>query len=540
MPTYYYFQGDMHAAIDQAWTRGAKNVLGVLATGGGKTVIKAGVARAVNEPTIAIAHRGELVTQISKAFAREGLRHRIIGPPQLRRACTAEHVDDLGVDWIDPGARMAIASVDTLINYTDPWLDSVRLWLTDEGHHVLKVNKWGQCLARMPKAKGLGVTATGRRPDGHGLGAHTDGVYHEIVEGPPMRQLINEGFLCDYRAFAPPSDIDYSQVGISATTGDLNQTKLREVVHKSATIVGDVVQHYLRIAPGKRGITFAVDVAAAVELAAAYRLAGVTAEVVSAKTPDAARRSVIRDFRQGRLLQLVNVDLFGEGFDVPACEVVSMVRKTESFIVYAQQFGRALRTMAGKPYGIIIDHVGNIHRHGLPDVHRPATLERQDKRSRGLAPDVIPTRTCTNEFCLSVYERCYLACPYCGTWPTIADRSSPAFVDGDLYEISPETLAAMRAEIMRIDGPPIVSSRGDPIVGQAIINTHWVRQQAQAALRSAVAQWAGCNQTSWRDGDREGHKRFYFKFGVDVMTAMTLNAADATKLTEKIIASYSR
>ena len=530
----------MHVDIDQEWSRGMINVLGILATGGGKTVLKAGVAKALNEPTIAIAHRGELVTQISKAFAREGIRHRIIGPPNLRRACTAEHIDDLGCDWIDPGARMGIASVDTLLNYSDPWLDSIRLWLGDEAHHFLRANKWGEAVSKLRNARGLGVTATGRRPDGYGLGAHADGVFHSIVEGPHPRALIDRGYLSDYRAFAPPSDIDYSGIAISSTTGDYSLPQLRAVVHRSTTIVGDVVQHYLRIAAGKQAICFAVDIEEATRYAEGFRQAGVNAEVVTGKTPDPLRRHIIREFRAGRIKVLVNVDLFGEGFDVPACEVVIMVRKTESFVVYAQQFGRALRKFPGKPYGIIIDHVGNIDRHRLPDAYRPPTLDRRDKRSRSQQDDVIPTRTCTNVMCMSVYERVYFCCPYCGTFPTVADRTDPKYVDGDLHELSPETLAAMRGEACRIAGPPTINPKWSGEVNGAVVKNHYIRQQAQAALQAAMRQWAGCNQAQWKGGDREGHKRFYFKFGIDVMSAMMLNAADAHALTEKIIASYAR
>jgi superfamily II DNA or RNA helicase len=101
----------------------------------------------------------------------------------------------------------------------------------------------------------------------------------------------------------------------------------------------------LRLAPGKLGVTFDTDVDSATETAAAFRAAGVPAEVVSAKTPDALRAQILRRFKNREILQLVNVDLFGEGFDLPAIEVVSFARATESFALYCQQFGRALRLM---------------------------------------------------------------------------------------------------------------------------------------------------------------------------------------------------
>src|SRR3546814_11354593 len=70
------------------------------------------------------------------------------------------------------------------------------------------------------------------------------------------------------------------------------------------------------------------------------RSAGIPAKMVCSATPDAERNAAIRAFRERRLLRLVNVDLFGEGFDVPAIEVGSFARPTQSFAVYAQQLDR--------------------------------------------------------------------------------------------------------------------------------------------------------------------------------------------------------
>jgi DNA repair protein RadD len=116
----------------------------------------------------------------------------------------------------------------------------------------------------------------------------------------------------------------------------------------------------------------------------------VPAEVVHSKTPDAVRTRILARFRNREILQLVNVDLFGEGFDLPAIEVVSMARATQSYGLYVQQFGRALRIMDGKTHALIIDHVGNVGRHGLPDARRIWTLDRRERGARGRPADVIP------------------------------------------------------------------------------------------------------------------------------------------------------
>ncbi len=238
-------------------------------------------------------------------------------------------------------------------------------------------------------------------------------------------------------------------------------------------------------------------------------------------------------FRKREILQLVNVDLLGEGVDVPAIEVVSMARPTQSYGLYSQQFGRALRPMQGKTHAIIIDHVGNVIRHGLPDSAKEWTLERRERRSRVTPDDVVPLRTCLNEGCLSVYERIHRVCPYCGFHTPPLQRSSPTYVDGDLLELDEETLAKLRGEIKRIDDVPRIPQNLDTFAQRAVYNRHMERQEAQVFLRESIAVWAGHHKVLNRD-DSEIYRRFYFSFGIDIATAQTLNAKDAQELKNRI------
>lgn len=397
-------------------------------------------------------------------------------------------------------------------------------------HHVLSDNKWGKAVTMFPNAYGVGFTATPVRADKRSLARVQKGVFDAMVTGPTMRELITMGNLCDYRIFAPPASIDRGAITISAN-GEFSEQSMRKVVHESK-IVGDIVASYLRFARGKRGITFVVDVEQATEVAAAYRADGVRAECVSAKTPDAVRESLMRKFEQGALDQLVNVDLFGEGLDVPAVEVVSMGRPTESYGLFVQQFGRALRTLAGKSAGIIIDHVGNVVRHGLPDAPRNWTLiaDQRGKRS-ARDPDAIPVTTCPE--CFKAYESLGAACPYCGFKPEPAGRSRPEQVDGDLIELDPSVLAQMRGEVARVDGQPIIPFGASDIVAAAVRKRWAERQDAQDSLRLRIAEWAGVLHGRGAP-DAEIYRRFYHRFGVDIMTAQTLNARDALELKERI------
>lgn len=553
------YQSALVEGIRAAWASGARNTLAVLPTGGGKTVVFSGILADESEPTCAIAHRQELVGQMSVSLARCGVVHRIIAPQSVIRRIVKMHVTEAGASFYDPNAACAVAGVDTLVRKTDElsaWLHRVTLWVVDEAHHLLQKNKWGKAAAMFPNARGLGVTATPIRASGEGLGSHADGLFDDMVIGPSMRELINDGWLTDYRIFAPQSDVDLSDVDVSQATGDYNPKKLKAAIRKSH-IIGDVVDHYQRIASGKLGVTFASDVETATDIAFQFNQAGVRAEVVSAKTPDSVRAEIMARYRRREIVMLVNVDLFGEGFDLPAIEVVVMARPTESFALYCQQFGRSLRLMldgptpedrderlsaisaSGKPRAIVIDHVGNVIRHGLPDAAREWTLDARDHKSREAPDDVIPLRACLNVTCMQVYERIHPSCPYCGHHPIPASRSAPEFVDGDLFELDPETLAAMRGEVEKVDMSPAdyraeLAANHCPTIGQhAHVKRHMERQEAQQALRASMAWWAGYHKSHGRS-DAESYRRFYHTFGVDALSAQALGTADALILAERI------
>lgn len=532
------YQLKLEQDIYTAWDSGHRNVLAVSPTGSGKTVTFSNIVHGHDGVSTTIAHRQELVGQISMALALDGVDHNIIAPTKLIKYLIGQQVSVLGKSYFRPDARAVVAGVDTLVrraNTLQSHLRRTSLWVMDEGHHLTQNNKWGKAVDLMPHARGLSVTATPTRTDGIGLGRSAGGLIDIMVQGPTMRDLIDQGYLTDYRIFAPPSDLDLGQVTVSANTGEYVAQKLKKAVQESH-LVGDVVDHYLKIAKGKRGVTFATDVETATEIAVRFCQAGVPAEVISAKTPDHIRNHATSRLASGDLWQLVNVDLFGEGFDLPAIEVVSMARPTMSYSLYVQQFGRALRILNGKIEAIIIDHAGNVVRHGLPDRERIWTLDGSPPKA-ARPEDDIPLRYCDE--CSQPYERFLIACPYCGHHPVPADRSTAEFVDGDLYELSPEVLAEMRQAVASADESP--ESVRDRMAAAGAPRPAYLgamsrikdRHNAVAALRESIAWWAGYQNWLGRQ-DREAYKLFYHLFGIDPLTAQTLSRNDTIALAEKI------
>jgi DNA repair protein RadD len=549
-------QRGLKSAIIAAWLV-STNVLAVAPTGAGKTVLFSDIVADERGAVCVIAHRSELVAQMSLSLAKMGIRHRIIGGKDLTAECSASHVEELGVSYISAHAGVVCASVDTLIGKRcqqeqKAWFPTVKLWVMDEAHHVLVHNKWGEAVALFPNARGLGVTATPERADGYGLGATSDGVFHQMVLAPGMREHIDRGYLTDYRVFCPPCDIDLTKVPTTAS-GEFSPKPLA-IATRNSHITRDVVKEYLRISPGKLGITFAVDVAAAADIAQAFRDKGISSEVVTAKTPANIRRHILRKFRAREILMLVNVDLFGEGFDLPAVEVVIMARATQSLNLFIQQFGRNSRLMidpatlkgwdsysdaerryfisiSGKPHGIVIDLVGNTLRHGLPDKFRAWSLGKPIRRNKKPKDEYLIEMTACPS-CTIPYELIYRACPHCGVAPVIADRTRVEFVQGDCNEIAPEVLAIMRGAIETFDKPPRTYGF-DSFVSAGMLNRHAERCAAQDELRNTIALWAGYHRDQGRD-DSQIYRLFYLTYGVDMMSAQVLVRKDAEPLTARL------
>lgn len=532
------YQIKMHSDVLSAWSAGHQNVLAVAPTGAGKTIIKAKIFHESTSPGIAIAHRQELVGQISLALARLGVEHRILAPNPIMQFCVMMHVREVGRSFVNPDALIGVAGVRSLLSEQADrhrsFIRQVRLWDLDEGHHALPDNQWGKAIATLPAGYGVGFTATPQRCDRKPLGRSQGGIFDHMVLGPSPRALMDRGFLSRYRIYGPPPSFDRSEVKRSKRTGEFVPASLRTVAEKS-TITGDVVDHYLKLAPGKIGLTFCVDLKIAHDTAQAFCQRGVPAVAVSGKTPDAQRQEALDRLARGDLKQVTNVDLFGEGMDCPVIECVSMARPTESLGLYLQQFGRLLRPSPGKDFGILIDHVGNVQKHGLPDTERNWSLSIDKLVTK--QSDAKPIRICGA--CMLVFESFLTTCPFCGFKPPIEERSKPEHVEGDLIEYTPEMIKQLQGEIDRIDGPPVVPRSATDLVAAGIAKQWSARQESQRILREAISFWAGVFQQIHGETDSEIWRRFYHTFGLDIMTAQSLGASDATKLTEQIRSNLS-
>lgn len=528
--------------IEDTWQQvadGKLRVLLVLPTGAGKTVcmgqifLQRGYVR-----SFAFAHRLELVWQMARALARLGIYHSILAPNAVVEFISWRQLQELGKSFVDHRSPVVVAGVDTVIRRQVDKPGQIVHWLTDEAHHLLPTNKWGRAIAQFPRAVGVGLTATPWRLDRRALGVEKGGVFDAMVVGPTGRELVDLGYIVPVEFYGPPPSLQREALEIGST-GDFKQKGLRQAARQSR-IVGDCVAHYLRIAPGERGLTFSIDVELAREQVAAFKAAGVPAALVTDETGVTERTKAFEQLERGELLQVVNVNIAGEGTDLPAVSVISVTRPTESFSFYAQMVGRVRRPAPqwGKRVGKVIDHVGNFvtmtRRYGHIDDIEWTQLDAEVGTRRRQAARGEPVRQCATDGCWRTFISWSLTCPHCGTTPPPRQARRPEEVEGDLVQFGPELMAELAATARAAIRVPSAPVRGFTSARDKVIYDNMVmRADAQGVLREALHWWGGIRMHQGM-GQSEAQRRFFQTFGVDVASAQGLGGPEARRLTELI------
>jgi DNA repair protein RadD len=210
-----------------------------------------------------------------------------------------------------------------------------------------------------------------------------------LVKGPTMASLIEGGHLARYDHLAPPSSLDLSKVKVRG--GDYAIDELEDAMNAS-TIVGDAVEHYGRFLNGRPAIAFCVTRAHAASVAEQFRQAGWKAESIDGSMSSAKREDLIASLADGRLHVLTSCELISEGVDVPVCAGAILLRPTKSLAMYLQQIGRILRPKPDGTRAVVLDHVGNVHRFGMPCSDRDWSLE--GKVGKRKPPDITTCELC--------------------------------------------------------------------------------------------------------------------------------------------------
>lgn len=424
------YQADLVERIRDAM-REHRRVLGVAPTGSGKTVIFSHIAYNVarkSRRAIILAHRREIVDQISDALGRFDLRHGRIQP-----------------GFTPTSDAVQVAMVQTIARRLHR-IPEPDLLVIDESHHAV-AGQWANVAAAWPNARILGVTATPERLDGRGLG----NAFDVLVEGPTTADLIERGFLADFDYFAPPPAADFS--GIATRAGDYAIDQLADAMDK-ATVTGDAVDHYRKHLGGAPAIAFCVTVAHAEHVAGQFRAAGFRAASIDGKLDPGERARRVAAIGSGDLQVLASCDLISEGFDVPAVAGAILLRRTKSLSLYLQQVGRAIRPKLDGSRAVILDHAGNVNLHGSPKTPRLWSLHAKKRKTRELS--VRQCKVCFQVFAAGERTDCENRDdPECLFMSV--EREAPAVmpeaVAGELVAVSERPAWAGGIDILRATGP---------------------------------------------------------------------------------------
>ena len=395
----YDYQAEMKERIDTAF-RSYQSVMVQMPTGTGKTILLAEVVKSEklkgkNTWVWIVVHRRELVEQI-----RETLYTMLSSPSSISETTTS---------LLSEKFCIKVMSIQWLSRHYQELEESPSLIVIDEAHHAV-AKTYKEVMDAFPESKKLGLTATPCRLTRRGF---TD-LFDVLLMSWSAKRFIAIGRLSlyDYMSIKADSEDQRRILGLTkrGADGDFSLKEMSEKLDVRPSIKR-LCETVLRYAADKKGITYAIDITHAEHIAEEYRRHGIMAVAISSKTPLAERKAIIErfkgtgigdrndkpyyaslgltkpfgetlsadykaDVRDKTLEQtndiqvLVNVDLFGEGFDCPDVEFIQLARPTLSLAKYLQQVGRGMRVFEGKKYCLILDNVGLYRLFGLPSDDR--------------------------------------------------------------------------------------------------------------------------------------------------------------------------
>ena len=354
----YNYQTEMKERIDVAF-RSYRSVMVQMPTGTGKTVLLSEVVKGeeqrVKNPWVwIVVHRRELVEQI-----RDTLNTML--------SCPYSTLDTTS-PLLSENSHIKVMSIQWLSRHYQDMAEKPSLIVIDEAHHAV-AKTYAEVMNAYPEARKLGVTATPCRLNKKGF---TD-LFDVLLQSWPTKKFIADGRLSLYDYMSIKADsIDQRMVfGLTkrGADGDFSLKEMSEKLDVQPSIER-LCDTILRYASNKKGIVYAIDIKHAEHIAEQYRVHGVHAVAISSKTPNDERRLTIDKFKAGLIQVLVNVDLFGEGFDCPDVEFIQLARPTLSLAKYLQQVGRGMRVFEGKKFCLILDNVGLYRLFGLPSDER--------------------------------------------------------------------------------------------------------------------------------------------------------------------------
>ena len=391
------YQEELVDGIKQSIIAGNHSIIVQSPPRSGKTVVMAHIAKGAtdkNNKVLFFSHRKEINEQVYKTFEN----------------------NEVNMDLV------TIGGVQSLVRKLDK-LDEPTIILIDEAHHS-KASSYKKIIDYFPDAYKLLFTGTPVRLDGSGF----DDIAEDIILGKSVKWLQEHGRIAPFKYYAPLM-IDMSR--LKKRAGEFTKGSVDETM--KTVIYGDVIKHYEKLAKGKQAIVYTHSVEASENVSKTFNDAGYNSIAVSGKTPRETRETAMRAFRNGDLKIMVNCELFTEGIDLPNVDVCIMLRPTQSLSLYLQFAMRPLNPRKDKT-AIIIDHVANVERFGLPNKDREWSLQGVVKKKQVAKIGEPTVRVC--EKCFATYWSSTRICPECGHESPPTKKEIEFMREAELAEIT--------------------------------------------------------------------------------------------------------
>lgn len=330
---------------------GADRAIISVSTGCGKTFISAFDAeRAGAKRVLFVAHREEILKQAESTYKKvfgSGINSGFFMGPHKDKGC----------DFLF--ASVASLGKDNYLNEKYFERDYFDYIVIDEFHHAVN-SQYIKIIDYFRPAFLLGLTATPDRLDGRDIYRICD---YNVPFELPLWDAIRRDMLVPFRYYGIYDSTDYSELTLSAgkyRVNDLNRIYL-ENEKRNRLIYSHYMKHGSEMALG-----FCASRIHAEAMAGYFSKKGIPSAAVYSGSGDSGYRmdrdEALEALKKGDIRIIFSVDMFNEGLDVPAVDMVMFLRPTESPTIFLQQLGRGLRRHGSKKYLNVLDFIGNYKR----------------------------------------------------------------------------------------------------------------------------------------------------------------------------------
>jgi superfamily II DNA or RNA helicase len=346
--------------IKTAISQGSKKILVFAPTSFGKTILSFDIIRsalAKGNGVLFTSHRIVLAEQSAKKFES-------LNPNYLQGNSTDFKEESL----------LTVATIQTLINTE---IRPPKIIIVDEVHYAYESNLIQSLFDKFPDAIFIGLSATPVDDRGFLLEG-----FDSIIDDFQTKDLMELGWLTPFKVFCPMS-VNVSKV--KQNDSDYDEKSLSEVINKD-DINDSIVDNYIKICENRKFICFAVNKKHCSDLKDAFGRKGIQTEIITADTSPAKRLKILKAYADGELKGLISIEILTAGFDDPTVMCVVLATITKSWRKYVQECGRGIRLLGqsleesianGKPDCILMDCVGNIEEHGLPDDRKTLLFKKK-------------------------------------------------------------------------------------------------------------------------------------------------------------------